>query len=73
MEDLKYHNDLLDKYSLSWRRLYGLLKWLQQNLELLQVYDTIIREQLETGLVEEFKDPEVAPEVTRYLPHHPSG
>ena len=73
MEDLKYHDDLLDNYSLSWRRLYGLLKRLQQNLELLQVYDTNIREQLETGLVEEVKDPEVAPEVTHYLPHHPSG
>ena len=56
-------------YSLSRRRVYGLLKWLQQNLELLQVYDTIIREQLETGLVEELK----VPEVTHYLPHHPSG
>ena len=30
---------------------------------------TIIREQLETGLVEELKDPE----VTYYLPYHPSG
>jgi len=34
---------------------------------------SIICEQLETGLVEELNDPEVAPEVTHYLPHHPSG
>ena len=26
MEDLKYHDDLMDNYSLSRRRLYGLLK-----------------------------------------------
>ena len=62
----KYHDDLPDNYSLSRRRLHGLLKRLQQNPEVLREYDSIIREQLERGIVEEVKDPE----VTHYLPHH---
>ena len=78
MEDTKclshawreYHNDLPDNYSLSQRRLHSLLKRLQQNPEVLQEYDLIIREQLERGIVEEVKDPEVAPEMIHYLPHH---
>ena len=66
----EYHDDLPDNYSLSRRRLHSLLKRLQQNPEVLQEYDSIIREQLERGIVEEVKDPEVAPEVIHYLPHH---
>ena len=37
------------------------LKRLQQNPEVLQEYHSIIREQLERDIVEEVKDPEVAP------------
>ena len=66
----EYHDDLPDNYSLSRRRLHSLLKRLQQNPELLQEYDSIIREQLERGIVEEVKDSEMAPEVIHYLPHH---
>ena len=66
----EYHDDLQDNYSLSRRRLHRLLKRLQQNPEILREYDSIIREQLERGIVEEVKDPEVAPEVTHYLLHH---
>ena len=62
----EYHDDLPDNYSLSRRRLHGLLKRLQQNPEVLREYDSIICEQLERGIVEEVKDPE----VTHYLPHH---
>ena len=40
----EYHDDLPDNYSLSRRRLHGLLKRLQQNPEVLREYDSIIRE-----------------------------
>ena len=65
-----YHDDLPDNYSLSRRRLHGLLKQLQLNPEVLREYDSIICEQLERGIIEKVKDPEVEPEVTHYLPHH---
>jgi len=43
------HPALHDHYSLALRRLNGLLKHLKQNPELLQQYDSIIKEQLKGG------------------------
>ena len=55
-------------YSLSRRRLTGLLHRLRQSPEILQEYDSIIRTQLQSGIVEEVKDGDAGP--VHYLPHH---
>lgn len=64
------HPHLPDNYVLCKRRLNGLLKRLSQNPEHLKQYDSVIRDQLEQGIVE-VVDP-TAHEVGRlhYLPHH---
>ena len=66
------HLHLPDNYDLCKRRLTGLLKRLRQNPEQLQLYDSIIRDQLRQGIVEEIKGPSDG-NVGRlhYLPHHP--
>lgn len=47
-----------------------MLKQLQQNPEILREYDSIIRDQLRRGIVEEVGDSDVAPDMIHYLPHH---
>lgn len=46
------HDPLPTNYDLSHRRLMGLLCRLKQNPEILQEYDSIIRTQLQDGMVE---------------------
>ena len=43
---------------------------MQQNPEVLQEYDVIIRDQFERGIVEKVADSELASDMTHYLPHH---
>ena len=64
----EHHHPLPTNYNLSRRRLTGLLYRLRQSPEILQEYDSIIRTQLQSGIVEEVKDGDAG--TVHYLPHH---
>ena len=62
---------LPDNYELSKKRLGGLLNRLKQSPDIMHEYDTIIKTQLQHGIVEEVDQPDKS--VTgriHYLPHH---
>ena len=66
------HPLLPDNFTLAQRKLQGLNSRLQGNPNLLEEYDSIIKDQEEKGIIERvtsFKDIEV--EKTHYLSHHP--
>ena len=65
------HPLLPDNRELSQKRLNGLLKRLRQNPQILRQYDTVIRDQINKGIVEVVQEAE-APEdrAVHYLPHH---
>ena len=65
------HPSLPDNYELSRKRLENLLKRLRQEPEVLKEYDSVIKEQLQTGIVEVVEKPSEG-EVGRvhYIPHH---
>ena len=63
------HDPLPTNYDLSRRRLTGLLRRLKQNPEILKEYDSIIRTQLQNGIVEVVKEDGDAG-VIHHLPHH---
>lgn len=63
------HQLLPDNHQLSLRRLRGLLRRLRQDQEVLTEYDTIIRTQIQQGIVE-VVPPEEQAEQVHYLPHH---
>ena len=66
-ESLK--NSLQDNKKLCEKRLNGQLKRLSTIPEHLEAYDSIIKEQIESGIVESV--PEEAPKGTpHYIPHH---
>ena len=65
------HPMLPDNYDLSQKRLTGLLKRLRQSPQVLQQYDTVIKDQLNRVIVEVVKQPELSDErEVHYLPHH---
>ncbi len=64
------HDPLPDNYHLSSRRLQGLLRRLRQNPAILRQYDSVIREQIQQGVVEVVENPETNLGKTHYLPHH---
>ena len=64
------HPTLPDNYHLSLRRLRGLLRRLSQDPEVLNEYDTTIKEQIQQGIVEIVGPSEAVPEKIHYLPHH---
>ena len=65
------HIPLPDDLSLSQKRLQGLLRRLRQDPDTLQEYDSIIRVQLQQGIVEEVLQPDEGMEGrVHYLPHH---
>ncbi len=65
------HPLLPDNYQLSLKRLHGLLRRLRQDPDTLKEYDSIIRAQLEQGIVEVVECPEHPDaEKVHYLPHH---
>ena len=66
----EFHPLLPDNYTLSQRRLLNLLKRLRQDPTLLQDYDTIIREQIEKGIVEDAPPKTTDSAHLHYLPHH---
>ena len=62
---------LPDNLEFSQRRLFNLLKRLQQSPHILTQYDEIIRDQLRQGIVETADPSDAGPiGATHYLPHH---
>ena len=66
----EYHEPLPNNYSLSVKRLQGLLCRLRQDPEILEEYDRTIKDQLEKGIIEAVPDGDPQPAQTHYLPHH---
>ena len=65
------HPTLPDNYLMSKKRLYGLIKRLRLNPEVLKEYDSIIQNQRSQGIVEEVNLQEESAEgQIHYLPHH---
>ena len=65
------HQVLPDNYHLSLKRLTNLLRRLRQEPNILQEYDSVIKDQLRRGIVEQVTEPSTL-SVARvhYLPHH---
>ena len=64
------HSILPDNYSLAKRRLFSLVNRLQQNKEIAEQYDEIIKDQLEKGIVERVDESaEIELGKVSYLPH----
>ena len=65
------HPPLPDSYELSKRRLSSLLSRLGKEPDVLKEYDSVIRDQIDRGIVE-VVDRETRPESNRmhYIPHH---
>ena len=65
------HPPLPDNRELCFKRLMGLLRRLRQDAQLLSEYDTVIRDQLDKGVVEFVTDSSVVDgDRIHYLPHH---
>ena len=67
----EFHLILLSHHDLSVKRLTGLFRRLRQTPDILQQYDTVIKDQLEWGIVEVVDDAEPQNNLIHYLPHHP--
>ena len=65
----EFHKPPPNNYSLSVKRLRGLLCRLRQDPEILE-YDRTIRDQLEKRIIEAIPEGESPPAQTHYLPHH---
>ena len=61
---------LPDNYQLALGRLNSLLKRIQGNLELLQKYDSIIKDQLKNQIIGEVDDRTEERRKKHYTPHH---
>ena len=66
----EHHDPLPSNYDLSRRQLHGLLQRLRRERMILREYDTIIRDQLQRGIIEVVDDSADATGNTHYLPHH---
>ena len=67
----EHHPPLPDNFDLCCKRLVSLLKRLRQTPQLLTEYDTIIKDQLDKGIVEVVAQPTLAvSDQVHYLPHH---
>ncbi len=65
------HPMLPDNYKLSLKRLHGLLRRLRQTPRILQEYDSVIRNQMQQGIVQVVEHPERSEMgKVHYLPHH---
>ena len=65
------HPSLPDNYELSQKRLKGLLERLRQSPHVLKEYDAVIKDQLDKGIVEVVKQPELScGQEVHYMPHH---
>ena len=65
-----FHEPLPDNYSLSVKRLRGLLCRLRQDPDMLKEYDRIISDQLQKGIIDAVPEEEPRPAQVHYLPHH---
>ena len=65
------HPILYDNHQLSLSRLNGLLRRLQQDKDILREYDSVIKGQIQQGIIETVKQPDqtVADQI-HYLPYH---
>ena len=66
----EFHDPLPNNYSLSVKRLRGLLCRPRQDPEILKEYNRTIRDQLKKDVIEPVPDGESPPAQTHYLPHH---
>ena len=67
----KQHPMLPDNYQLSLKRLYGLLRRLRQDPEILQEYNSIIQKQLHDRIVQKAENTEpMGSGRVHYLLHH---
>ena len=67
----EFHDPLPDNYTLSLRRLEGLIKRLRQTPEILKDYKATIQDQIDKGIVEVVPSSEIVQERhVHYLPHH---
>ncbi len=66
----EFHNPLPDNYQLSFKRLQGLLRHLKQTPDILQEYDSIIKDQMKLGIVELVPETKAISSLCHYLPHH---
>ena len=67
----EFHDPLPDNYTLSVRRLEGLVRRLKQTPKLLEEYNNTIQDQIRRGIVEVVPRSEKTQEGrTHYLPHH---
>ena len=64
------HPNLPDNYQLAKGRLKTNVRRLQQNPEELRKYDTIIRGQMEKGIVEKLNNETETGLIQHYIPHH---
>ena len=64
------HPPLGDHYQMSLNRLISLLQRLKRSPEVLKEYDTVIKNQLSSGIIEIASKPNPSSQV-HYLPHHP--
>ena len=64
------NSQLPDNYQLALGRLNSLLKRIQGNPELLQMYDSIIKDQLKNQIIEEVEDRTEEERKKHYTPHH---
>ena len=60
---------LPENYASSLRRLQGLLNRLREKPDILKEYDSVITDQIESGIVEVVNE-ETKPDVVDYIPHH---
>ena len=61
------HTILPDNYELSETRLRGLMRRLKQDPQVLKEYDTVIREQINNGIVEIVEEPWKGELTTSYI------
>ena len=66
----EHHPSLSDHYELCRKRLEALLRKFRQTPYLLKEYDSIIRDQIEKGLVEKVSPSSTTTDRVHYLPHH---
>lgn len=64
------HPPLPDNFSVCQKRTRSLAYWLSQSPGLLQIYDNILKEQLDRGFIELVTEPYKSGAV-HYIPHHP--
>ena len=66
----EFHQPLPDNYTLSLRRLKGLLQRLRRDPKILQEYNEIIQDQLSKGIIELVEQRNSQTAKVHYLPHH---